>query len=81
MRFAYISSPSINVDVVRRYLPGNYLAMRGEINGEQAVVLIYGNDNAGWTLDDYVIPRLASGMIFAIELVPVSEIYERAVHK
>jgi hypothetical protein len=30
--------------------------------------LIEGEDNAGWTLDGYVIPRLASGLIFAKEV-------------
>jgi hypothetical protein len=30
--------------------------------------VIQGEDNAGWTLDDYVIPRLASGLHFAKEI-------------
>jgi hypothetical protein len=30
--------------------------------------LIAGRDVAGWTLDDYVIPRLASGMYYAEEV-------------
>lgn len=82
MRFALISSPTINIDVVRRYLPDNYVAaLARDGAGEQMAVLIVGNDNAGWTLDDYVIPRLASGMIFATELVSVSEINERAVRE
>jgi hypothetical protein len=29
---------------------------------------ITGTDQAGWTLDDYVIPRLASGLIVAKEV-------------
>lgn len=32
------------------------------------VFIIAGEDVAGWTLDDYVIPRLASGLIFADEI-------------
>jgi hypothetical protein len=32
------------------------------------VFLIGGRDSCGWTLDDYVIPRLASGMYFAEEV-------------
>ena len=31
-------------------------------------IVVFGHDNAGWTLDGYVIPRLASGMIFAQEV-------------
>lgn len=31
-------------------------------------VLIEGEDSAGWTLHDYVIPRLASSVIPAVEL-------------
>lgn len=32
------------------------------------VVAVTGRDNAGWTLEDYVIPRLASGNWFAKEV-------------
>lgn len=51
------------------YLPGNYDIIGGDI-GEpgRPVYLIAGVDNAGWTLDGYVIPRLASGTIFATEI-------------
>lgn len=31
------------------------------------VIVIRGEDKAGWTLDGYVLPRLASGLIFAKE--------------
>lgn len=46
---------------VARFLPSNY-----EVNGFDAdgCVLISGEDVAGWTLRDYVLPRLASGLIF-----------------
>ena len=30
--------------------------------------VIEGEDVAGWTLDDYVIPRYASGLIYATEI-------------
>lgn len=49
---------------VSAYLPSNYtadLAGPGEIE-------ITGTDSAGWTLDGYVLPRLASGGIFATEV-------------
>ena len=31
-------------------------------------IWISGHDSAGWTLDGYVIPRLQSGMISAVEI-------------
>lgn len=54
-RYAVTTAP---LETVLRYLPGNYTA------AEQAPghVVITGNDLAGWTLDGYVIPRLASGL-------------------
>lgn len=35
---------------------------------EDGTVVIVGEDNAGWTLDGYVNPRLGSGMIWAKEI-------------
>jgi hypothetical protein len=49
---------------VQAYMPGNYTAVADE--GE--TIVIEGHDNAGWTLEDYVIPRLASGLISAREV-------------
>lgn len=46
------------------YMPRNYKVARRD--GDHWV--IEGYDYAGWTLDGYVIPRLASGMIFAEEV-------------
>ena len=55
---------------VKQYLPANYDAeIRPTVYDEEEVITIFGHDNAGWTLDGYVIPRLASGMIFATEVV------------
>lgn len=55
--------------VVQGYLPANYSAeIRPALYDEPEVITIFGYDNAGWTLDDYVIPRLASGMIYATEV-------------
>lgn len=48
---------------VSAYLPVNYTA-ENAADG----ILISGHDVAGWTLDGYVIPRLASGLIFAHEI-------------
>jgi hypothetical protein len=49
---------------VRAYLPSNYQAVADSDTG---LITISGRDNAGWTLDGYVIPRLASGLITAKE--------------
>lgn len=51
------------LDEVRRYLPSNYTA-----DSDGGSIFIHGVDSAGWTLTDYVIPRLASGLIFAREV-------------
>ena len=51
------------LETVRSYLPANYEASIYKVGK----VNIEGYDRAGWTLDDYVIPRLASGLIVAKE--------------
>lgn len=48
---------------VAKYLPANYRV--ASVTG--SVVTIEGHDHAGWTLDEYVIPRLGSGLIAASE--------------
>jgi len=53
-----------NIDRVSRYLPENYKVIRRVPEG----LLIQGRDHHGWTMDKYVIPRLASGLIFAEEV-------------
>ena len=62
-RAAVVRSKDATVERVSAYLPSNYTA-KASNDG----VLITGTDNAGWTLDGYVIPRLASGLIFAEEI-------------
>ena len=54
----------VTVEEVAAYLPGNYRV----IDAADGIVTIEGEDNLGWTLDGYVIPRLASGMIHAKEV-------------
>jgi hypothetical protein len=56
--------PDESIRRTRALLPANYKAYEGD-EGE---ILIIGHDVAGWTLDDYVIPRLASGLIVAEEV-------------
>jgi len=50
-----------NAETVARYLPSNYEVLHPAWS--EGGILIGGMDVAGWTLDDYVIPRLASGLI------------------
>ena len=65
------------------YLPDNYrviheaierherfsaVAPGGKVFTDHLVFVIEGTDNAGWTLDDYVIPRYASGLIQCEEI-------------
>ncbi len=58
-------------DAIDAYLPRNYKVVgeveRFDLFGTSGV-LIEGKDGAGWTLDDYVLPRLASGLHFGREL-------------
>ncbi len=51
---------------VAPYLPWNFEAVDACPDG--CCTLIQGRDRDGWTLDGYVIPRLASGLITAREL-------------
>lgn len=70
MRFAVVRGAR-DAEQLARYLPFNYEVVKEGLaeDGETTIWLIAGEDNAGWTLDDYVIPRLASGMVWAKELV------------
>ena len=56
------------LSTVKNYLPSNFTAYEssGTIWGD--VIEIEGYDRAGWTLSEYVIPRLASGLIVAREV-------------
>jgi hypothetical protein len=52
---------------LERYLPPNYRT----VNRIGDHWYIEGEDNAGWTLDGYVLPRLGSGLIFGEEVTGV----------
>ena len=52
-----------DLEIVREYLPSNYTATSTEDG-----ILISGHDSHGWTLDGYVIPRLASALIAVQEV-------------
>ena len=49
----------------RALLPNNYKAGYSTATNQ---IVITGHDYRGWTMDDYVLPRLASGLIFAKEI-------------
>lgn len=68
---------------VRAYMPSNYAVIGEAVEGaleffssangirfmnEHAVFVIAGTDDAGWTLHDYVSPRLGSGNIGCEEI-------------
>ena len=54
-------------EVAEAYLPSNY-AVVGALPDDSGSLLIAGIDAAGWTLDDYIKPRVSSGMIGCREL-------------
>lgn len=66
-RTAHIITP--DPEAIPAYLPDNYGIVRVETleNGKKQVT-IQGEDRAGWTLDGYVLPRLASGLHFGKEV-------------
>ena len=56
------------VETVDKYLPPSYRAVAiPDLPDDDEIIVIVGWDHLGWTLDGYVIPRLASGLIFAEE--------------
>lgn len=52
------------VEDVANYLPDNYSA-----KATSEGVLVYGRDYMGWTLHEYVLPRLGSALIAAKEIL------------
>ena len=70
MRIGYGVGPT--AQSLERYLPSNYKIVSDHVDdsGDNKWVdfIIEGEDVAGRTLDGYVIPRLASGLIFAEEI-------------
>lgn len=53
---------------VQAYLPANYQATLSWNDAGEREIRIFGIDVAGWTLDGYVVPRLASGLYWAEEV-------------
>lgn len=63
-RYALASTRREDGSDVAAYMPGNYHVLgvlAGEFGNQEA--LIEGEDSAGWTMQDYVLPRLGSGLV------------------
>ncbi len=71
-RFAYIRGAETEARL-NPYIEDGYEII-GRIDDN---FIIAGEDHAGWTLHDYYIPRLASGLIGAEEITEDHEIFER----
>lgn len=68
-RTAIVFGRGITAERVAAYLPAGYAVVDSDVVGRDGdSVVIEGTDQAGWTLDGYVIPRLASGLMFAEEV-------------
>lgn len=65
-RYAIIHTPAEHT--VASYLPANYEVLGCVEHDGKLVTVIGGRDNCGWTLDAYVLPRLASGLYFGEEI-------------
>jgi hypothetical protein len=74
-RFAFVHGARTRREVAA-YLPTGYAVIGEGLRDDRSFIVIGGYDDAGWTLDDYVIPRLASGLMRAEE---VDEAAARAV--
>ena len=68
MRYAIIRGNHATREQVQDYLPSNYNVVHVDPNGQG--ILIAGEDDHGWTMDDYVLPRLASGLMPGQEVWP-----------
>lgn len=69
-RYAIVRNAS-GRDEATAYLPDNYKIIHEErpiAEGYRPEFVIQGEDKAGWTLDGYVIPRYASGLIHVEEI-------------
>ena len=63
-RYAIVTGLHADAETVARYLPSNYRVLGTTSHG----VVIQGTDNAGWTFEKYVAPRLGSGLMRAVEV-------------
>lgn len=64
IRYARVSTRRDSAESIARYLPANYQI----VGTGKDHVIVAGQDNSGWTMDAYLIPRLGSGLISAYEI-------------
>lgn len=62
----------MDTERVAAYLPDNFKVIGSTPEGD---TIVEGVDKMGWTVDDYVLPRLLSGLIYAKE-VPVTVVHK-----
>ncbi len=55
---------------VAQYLPNNYKVLGRTLDARGTVIV--GVDDHGWTLDEYVIPRLGSALIACEEVIEIN---------
>lgn len=75
MRYAAVTGAR-DAEHLTRYLPDNYEVYGHRFPdgpGGKIVLLIRGHDVAGWTMEGYVLPRLASGLLWGEEVTPEGE--------
>lgn len=69
MKYAIVKGTGVSCELVAQYLPSNYEVLgMAPWDDRGRGVLIGGTDSQGWTMDDYIVPRLASGLLFATVL-------------
>lgn len=76
MRFAAVNGKP---EQIEPYLPRFYTVIGGFQEQGYDFTVIAGEDHAGWTFEDYVQPRLASGLHTAVELVAISHVNDDKV--
>lgn len=63
-RYALVTGRDLTAEKVAAYLPGNY-----RVEGDTSLgIVVGGRDDHGWTLHGYVLPRLGSGLMMAVEI-------------
>jgi hypothetical protein len=82
MRHAIVYNVTGSRSTVEAYLPDNYTVRPNTWTttpDNKGRIAIEGEDVAGWTLDDYVIPRLASGGMLCHEVRSAEAAYDGTV--
>ena len=70
--FTFAADTTDGTQLARRidaYMPHGWYV---ELANDGRTITIHGIDHAGWTLTDYVLPRLASGCIYPTAITPTT---------